>query len=183
MFNPSSGRNGFENVRAPTVHNGVFCDGCGDGRNPLLGVRYKCSTCADFDLCSSCMDIYDTGSTKLSSERSFGKGRHPRDHIFLRICHDVGPQPAAAFSNRSSWVHRNIQCAECHIPTIVGFRYFCTICATSFCEACEQKGLPEAIASGHSLTHSLLKMVPPQPSAASAAPSTPMVTDSYDAFK
>ena len=34
------------------VHNGVICDGC--GIKPILGVRYKCSICEDFDYCEKC---------------------------------------------------------------------------------------------------------------------------------
>ena len=34
------------------IHNRVICDGC--GINPILGVRYKCSICEDFDYCEKC---------------------------------------------------------------------------------------------------------------------------------
>lgn len=34
------------------VHNRVICDGC--GVNPILGVRYKCAICQDFDYCEKC---------------------------------------------------------------------------------------------------------------------------------
>lgn len=47
-------------------HSGVTCDGC-DGK--IVGYRYKCSRCFDFDLCSSCE----------------GKGVHPADHEMILI--------------------------------------------------------------------------------------------------
>ena len=34
------------------VHKGVVCDGC--GMNPIVGIRYKCYTCPDFDYCEKC---------------------------------------------------------------------------------------------------------------------------------
>jgi len=41
--------------RMPTIHflhEGVTCDGC--GLCPLQGLRFKCKTCPDYDLCTDC---------------------------------------------------------------------------------------------------------------------------------
>jgi len=38
--------------RANEVHQGICCDGCGQG--PIRGARWKCKRCADFDLCDVC---------------------------------------------------------------------------------------------------------------------------------
>ncbi len=35
-----------------TIHSNIECDGC--EMYPLIGVRYKCNECVDFDLCSAC---------------------------------------------------------------------------------------------------------------------------------
>jgi len=44
---------------------GVECDGC--GMAPILGVRYKCSICKDFDYCATCEE------------------RKGHEHAFLKI--------------------------------------------------------------------------------------------------
>lgn len=48
---------GIFNVQAPktegpAVHNGVRCDGC--SAYPIRGIRYKCTTCHNFDYCEKC---------------------------------------------------------------------------------------------------------------------------------
>lgn len=42
---------------------GVFCDGC--GMAPLIGQRYYCSTCGNYDLCSACEKKGHEHSLKL----------------------------------------------------------------------------------------------------------------------
>lgn len=37
-------------------------------------------------------------------------------------------------------IHQNFQCSSCFVQPIKGFRYFCQICKTSFCEKCEELG-------------------------------------------
>ena len=35
-----------------TTHKGIKCEKC--GKNPIIGYRYKCSVCKDFNLCDTC---------------------------------------------------------------------------------------------------------------------------------
>jgi hypothetical protein len=38
--------------KMPLEHVGVVCDGC--GKNPLVGLRFRCKACLDYDLCAEC---------------------------------------------------------------------------------------------------------------------------------
>lgn len=61
-----------ENSSKP-VHGRVSCDGC--GVHPIVGIRYKCSVCPDFDYCEKCEASID----------------HP--HVFLKIKNPEDPRP------------------------------------------------------------------------------------------
>ncbi|KAF2437091.1 EF-hand, partial [Tothia fuscella] len=49
------------------IHRGVTCNSC--DIKPIRGVRWRCSNCADYDLCSECHSV----------------GMHPRTHIFYEV--------------------------------------------------------------------------------------------------
>lgn len=49
------------------VHDGVYCDGC---NCVIVGPRYKCGNCLDFDLCESCEDK---------------PGSHNPEHVFVKL--------------------------------------------------------------------------------------------------
>jgi hypothetical protein len=50
-------------------HN-AFCDNC---NQDIRGIRYKCSLCRDYDLCSAC------------EEKNLTLNFHPQEHYFLKI--------------------------------------------------------------------------------------------------
>ncbi|KAK8237644.1 hypothetical protein HDK90DRAFT_481141 [Phyllosticta capitalensis] len=49
------------------VHRGITCDGC--RTNPIRGIRWRCTNCIDYDLCSDCE------ATDI----------HPKTHMFQKV--------------------------------------------------------------------------------------------------
>jgi sequestosome 1 len=61
-----------ETNETPMVHVGVTCDGC---QGPVVGNRYKCTQCPDYDLCQGCSDKKvhpDHNMIKITRPRGFG---------------------------------------------------------------------------------------------------------------
>ncbi len=159
MLHETSANREFSVSRRSAVkkldHNGIYCDSC---EKPIKGIRYKCSCCPDFDMCSGCMDDYDaelvTAAEGIKLRGDISDSKHPQTkHLFYRMSVPQVRTCPPACQNRASWVHSEISCSACRIPTIIGYRYFCTTCAVSLCESCEQNG-------AHRIDHNLLKMAP-----------------------
>jgi hypothetical protein len=148
---------GFEPATMKKVHAGANCDNC--QASPIRGVRYKCSSCVNYDLCENCMSLLED---EFPDNRP--RVRHNETHIFYRIARPVVIQneKRAVLLNRSGWIHHDIGCSSCRCRSIVGIRYMCTVCAVSLCEQCEQSG-------EHPVSHNLIKI---------AVPNTPSETSS-----
>eukprot|EP00808_Paulinella_micropora_P011339 g13199.t1 len=96
------------------THHRFVCDGCQSG--PIVGPRFNCTVCPDFDLCSSCEE----------------KNVHPADHPLTKL-----RRPAS----RPRDLHRNVTCDGCGMHPIQGERFQCTVCNDfDLCGACEAKG-------------------------------------------
>lgn len=119
------------------LHEGVSCDHC--GVLPIVGIRYRCSMCADYDLCELCMiDLEEAADKNNGTTTSF----HDSLHLFYRVrrTSPVGAFPVVL--NRSNCVHTGINCSLCHTQNIQGYLYKCQQCPSmNICEACEAKGL------------------------------------------
>jgi len=59
-------------------HQLIVCDGC--EADPLVGDRFKCMVCDNFDLCGSCMQSNDIGVVEHIS-------RHRFKHVTVPITH------------------------------------------------------------------------------------------------
>eukprot|EP00026_Physarum_polycephalum_P005779 Phypoly_transcript_05817.p1 GENE.Phypoly_transcript_05817~~Phypoly_transcript_05817.p1 ORF type:complete len:560 (-),score=133.88 Phypoly_transcript_05817:71-1750(-) len=88
----SSSNNNNNNNNAPQVHEGVTCDGC---QGSVVGIRYKCSVCWDYDLCESC--------------EAKGAAVHDISHPLIKIATPVprarrgGRCHGAGWGNRGGW--------------------------------------------------------------------------------
>ena len=71
----------------PSKHVGVICDGC--NRSPIIGIRYKCLQCFDYDLCESCAD-----RQLIHSDHVMAKIRTP---------HQVCLTFSLSFENKDFW--------------------------------------------------------------------------------
>ena len=140
---------GFVPATMKKVHCGVSCDNC--QASPVRGVRYKCSSCVNYDLCENCMSLLED---EFPDNRA--RVRHNETHIFYRIARpvDIQNEKRAVLLNRSGLIHHNIGCSSCRCQSIIGIRYMCTVCAVSLCEQCEQSG-------EHPVSHNLIKIVVP----------------------
>lgn len=97
----------FTNVQDTSVHYNVTCDGCKS--TPVIGRRYRCLECRDFDYCEKC----------------FYKNRQIHQHNFNGI------------TQLREEIHMNTTCDGCHASPIYGSRYRCESCLDfDYCEKC-----------------------------------------------
>lgn len=78
----------WQQAEGPQVHFGVVCDAC---EGPVVGNRYKCSVCADYDLCEECN----------------GKDLH-KEHVMNKITRPLGCMFGG--QRRGAWKNRGGAC-------------------------------------------------------------------------
>ena len=104
------------------VHYFVTCDGCKMG--PIIGKRYQCGVCPDFDYCEKCYE----------------KEKEKHKHTFRNVKPFVIKKELKLENNEEKPVHRGYICDGCNMEPIKGNRYHCTVCNDfDYCDACEEK--------------------------------------------
>ena len=73
---------------AAATHDGITCDAC--GAVPIVGTRFKCAVCDDYDLCGDCHNI----NFNFTSTPSTWGSVHDASHPFLALVH-AGQAPEA----------------------------------------------------------------------------------------
>ncbi|CAG8481049.1 10357_t:CDS:10 [Ambispora leptoticha] len=91
----------------PVVHHGIICDCC---HQTIQGMRWKCQTCPNFDLCQVC-------KSKAPSVH-----RHPSSHNFRPI-----PYPSHVSKTQSTSNLHSAICDYCE-SVIFGIRHKCINC-------------------------------------------------------
>lgn len=126
-----------QHVNSGAVHHGIVCDVC---NTTIVGVRYKCLDCLDYDLCQGCMVDRSTSHPIHEFHKITTPGRV--------IVHTVG-EP------RERKTH-NASCDMCD-SRIRGDRYKCTNCPDfDVCHSCF------AIVPQQHPTHIFVKISNPQ---------------------
>ena len=108
------------------VHWYFSCDGC--GMFPIVGKRYKCDTCPNYDFCESCYE-----NKKESHEHTFSLFKQ-------KNCYEKMMEDFEKLKTLGKVVHPMYICDGCGMDPIVGPRFKCTVCDDfDYCEACEEK--------------------------------------------
>lgn len=146
------------------IHDNFMCDGC--GMNPIVGKRYKCNSCRNFDYCEKCYE-----KNKSIHKHSFNAIEKP---ILSRVKFNYIPNnnlnrpkinPGMKFNGRrpdgvpkkmehyptmgnifekenvvKKVIHHGVKCDQCQKCPIIGIRFKCAVCPDfDYCEECEKK--------------------------------------------
>ena len=154
-----------DNNKRKEIHYRIICDGC--NMEPIMGKRYRCKVCDNFDLCEKC---YENNKTNMNHKHEFEcieKSEFPKPNNVLQSSFNFGnygnfrydfpffhsnqnrkrkrsdEQPNVNNNTFFNPVYRNIhfgvQCDGCGVTPIIGTRYKCTECDFDYCEQCEKQ--------------------------------------------
>ncbi len=110
------------------IHMNVTCDGC--GVHPLVGVRYKCGVCPNFDFCENC-------EKKEALNHGHPLVRLPSINMLRSIKCNLKQTAKKSLDKNEKVIFEKINCNGCGIKSIEGVRYKCAVCKNfNYCEKC-----------------------------------------------
>ena len=116
------------------IHHGFICDGC--GMRPIVGKRYKCNECHNFDYCEACYE-----KNKITHKHEF---KTFEKSIFRNLHNEIRVEPK---KEEKKEIHFGFVCDGCEMHPIIGKRYKCENCKDfDYCEKCYEKN---KISHGH----------------------------------
>ena len=111
-----------------TVHRTVTCDGC--GKFPIVGIRYKCGVCPNFDFCEEC-------EKKEGMKHGHPMVRLPSLNMLRNIKINLKDSSKKELGKGKKICFEKISCDGCGAKRIEGTRYKCAICKNfDYCEKC-----------------------------------------------
>ncbi|ODM92655.1 E3 ubiquitin-protein ligase SIAH1 [Orchesella cincta] len=124
-------------VNTAVSHN-ACCDECSE--NPILGKRYKCLQCVDFDLCDICMQAGTHAHHIFAVVGTAQQSRLFRESFTrIRVTNNENT-PVRPTRNRATIFH-GIGCDGCEKKPIVGKQYKCLQCDDyDLCDECMEGG-------------------------------------------
>ena len=152
-----------EEKEEKAIHRFVICDGC--NMKPVIGKRYKCKTCNNFDFCEKCYEknkkthghefdliekpvygnLYPTKTHHYHKINPFPRHQSKGNELklkgvkpeYIQKIMEHCPNLEHILKNK---VHVAIRCDGCKKCPIVGTRFKCAVCDDfDFCEKCEKK--------------------------------------------
>lgn len=139
------------------IHYYFTCDGC--KMNPIIGKRYKCKICTNFDYCENCYQknilthrhefiLFEKSKYKKPIfledpkffNHSFGHS-FPKNIVYeLKQKKIIHKKIEYSPTNANLKIHFGIECDGCGVYPIVGCRYKCKVCDNfDYCEKCKMK--------------------------------------------
>ena len=83
------------NTKINTIHTGIKCNLC--GKKPIIGIRYKCSKCEDFNLCEEC------------EEKNYRRKIHKHYFIILRDIEEENDKKITPYNNLKEGLSKNFK--------------------------------------------------------------------------
>ena len=119
------------------LHPRVACDDC---KGPVCGIRYKCSVCPNYDLCSACKGKGGHAEHKMTVIRG-ARGIASPLQLQCEVQKSASFNPALLFAFLSSdRRHLGVTCDACEGP-IYGTRFKCIVCPDyDLCYECKRNG-------------------------------------------